>query len=139
MSIPEFSCENHYSVVDRRGMLEHLLRKSKHSEDCLEAYGPRQRPFIPKFQPPIYALTALRKKQLTIRNLKIHRVKNTQNAQSNVKGENLSQKLEIMFYSPLTLSEPGGGAHISPPPPVMIICCTLRDADMNSKLLDNFS
>ena len=101
MSIPEFSCENHYSVVDRRGMLEHLLRKSKHSEDCLEAYGPRQRPFIPKFQPSLYALTALRKKQLTIRNLKIHRVKSNQNAQSNVKGENLSQKLEILFYSPL--------------------------------------
>ena len=82
-------------------MLEHLLRKSKHSEDCLEAYGPRQRPFIPKFQPSLYALTALRKKQLTIRNLKIHRVKSNQNAQSNVKGENLSQKLEILFYSPL--------------------------------------
>ena len=28
--------------------------------------------------------------------------------------------------------------HISPPH-VMIICCTLKDADMNSKLLDNFS
>ena len=70
MSIPEFSSENHYSVVDRRGMLEHLMRKYKQSDDCLEAYGPRQRPFIPKFQPPLYALTALRKKQLTIRNLK---------------------------------------------------------------------
>ena len=31
-----------------------------------------------------------------------------------------------------------GGAHISPPP-VIIVCCTLRDADMNSKLFDNFS
>ena len=82
-------------------MLEHLMRKYKQSDDCLEAYGPRQRPFIPKFQPPIYALTALRKKQLTIRNLKIQRVKSIPNAQPNVKGENLSQKLAMMFYSPL--------------------------------------
>ena len=88
MSIPEFSSENHYSVVDRRGLLEHLMRKSKQSDDCLEAYGPRQRPFIPKFQPPLYALTALRKKQLMIRNLKIQRVKSIPNAQPNVKGEN---------------------------------------------------
>ena len=88
MSIPEFSSENNYSVVDRRGMLEHLMRKYKQSENCLEAYGPRQRPFIPKFQPPLYALTALRKKQLMIRNLKIQRVKSIPNAQPNVKGEN---------------------------------------------------
>ena len=36
----------------------------------------------------------------------------------------------------LTLFGPGG---LILAPPVIIVCCTLRDADMNSKLLDNFS
>ena len=36
----------------------------------------------------------------------------------------------------LTLSGPGG---LILAPPVIIVCCNLRDADMNSKLLDNFS
>ena len=44
----------------------------------------------------------------------------------------------ICFCFPLTLSERGGGGRIGPPL-VLIICCALKDADMNSKLLDNFS
>ena len=44
------------------------------------------------------------------------------------------------FFSPfLNPTWTGGGAHFSPPPPVMIICCTLREAPMNSKLLEFFN
>ena len=32
-----------------------------------------------------------------------------------------------------------GGGPNRPPPLVLIICCAMKDADMNSKLLDNFS
>ena len=76
-------------MVDRRGLLEHLMRQAHKSEDSLEAYGPRQRPFIPTFKPPFYALTALRKKQLIIKNKTIYHVKWHRNICSNVKGKSV--------------------------------------------------
>jgi len=46
-------------------------------------------------------------------------------------------KLKFLLEFQLTLSGPGG-ANFSPPL-VLITCCTLKNAAMNSKLLDNFS
>ena len=48
-------------------------------------------------------------------------------------------KQDIIYFL-LTLPGPGGrGAKLAPPPTLVLITfCTLKNADMNSKLLDNF-
>jgi hypothetical protein len=45
----------------------------------------------------------------------------------------------ISLFQPLNPTWTRGGGLILAPPPVMIICCTLRDAPMNSKLLEVFN
>lgn len=66
----ELADENRLSVIKRKGLVDHLLKKhvvGENLEDVNQTYGPRQRPFVKRHKSSLDSIASLRKKDAIVK------------------------------------------------------------------------